>query len=135
MRRLSGGAHATLHVCVTGGEPLAQPNCARLVERLCEAGYAVSVETSGALDIGVLDPRAQRVMDVKTPGSGECGSTDLANVELLKPKDEVKFVLTDREDYEWAREFVAAHRIAEKCTVLFSPAFGLLEPRELAGWI
>jgi len=128
-------AHATRHVCVTGGEPLAQPNCARLVGRLCEAGYAVSVETSGALDIGVLDPRAQRVMDVKTPGSGEAGRNLAANLDELRPGDVAKFVICDREDYEWARRFVGEHGLTARCEVLFSPCYGRVEPRDLAEWI
>ena len=129
------GAHDTRHVCVTGGEPLAQPNCARLVERLCEAGYRVSVETSGALDIGVLDARAQRVMDVKTPGSGEAGRNLASNLDRLRPVDVAKFVICDREDYEWARSFVAGHDLTARCEVLFSPCYGRVEPRELAEWI
>src|SRR5690606_20420612 len=99
------------HVCVTGGEPLAQRACAELVTRLCAAGYTVSVETSGALDISVLDPRALRVMDVKTPGSGEAGRNLPDNLLHLRPQDSVKFVVCDRGDYEWAREFVAEHRL------------------------
>lgn len=126
------GAH---HVCVTGGEPLAQRACTGLVTKLCEAGYTVSVETSGALDISVLDPRALRVMDVKTPGSGEAGRNLPDNLPHLRPQDSAKFVICDRADYEWAREFVAAHCLATRCEVLFSPCWERLAPARLAEWI
>jgi len=128
-------AHGARHVCVTGGEPLAQRGCTRLVERLCDAGYEVSVETSGALDIAGLDPRAQRVMDVKTPGSGEAGRNLADNLDHLRPQDFAKFVICDREDYEWSREFVAHHGLATRCEVLFSPCWGRLAPVQLAEWI
>lgn len=128
-------AHGARHVCVTGGEPLAQRGCANLVRALCEAGYRVSVETSGALDISVLDPRAQRVMDVKTPGSGEVARNLPANLGHLRPGDCAKFVICDRADYEWARAFVAEHALAERCEVLFSPSWGALAPAALAEWI
>jgi 7-carboxy-7-deazaguanine synthase len=120
---------------LTGGEPLLAEGAHELIGRLLDLGLRVLVETNGSVSIRDVDPRAVLIMDVKTPGSEACGSTDLANVELLKPKDEVKFVLTDRKDYEWARDFIVTHGLTEKCTVLFSPAFGLLEARELAGWI
>jgi 7-carboxy-7-deazaguanine synthase len=123
------------HVCVTGGEPLAQRGCAELVSRLCDAGYLVSVETSGALDISVLDPRAVRVMDVKTPGSGEAGRNLPANLAQLRPQDFAKFVICDRADYEWARAHVAEHRLDTRCEVLFSPCWGQLEARDLAEWM
>jgi 7-carboxy-7-deazaguanine synthase len=128
-------AHGARHVCVTGGEPLAQRGCVALVERLCDAGFVVSVETSGALDISVLDPRAQRVMDVKTPGSGESGRNLAENLDHLRPQDFAKFVICDREDYEWSREFVARHELAIRCEVLFSPCWGKLAPAQLAEWI
>lgn len=128
-------AHEARYVCITGGEPLAQPSCATLVARLCDAGYRVSVETSGALDIGVLDPRAQRVMDVKTPGSGEVGRNLAENLERLRPQDVAKFVLCGRSDYEWARALVAGHGLHERCDVLFSPCYGRVEPAKLAEWI
>jgi 7-carboxy-7-deazaguanine synthase len=120
---------------LTGGEPLLAEGAHELIGRLLDLGLRVLVETNGSVSIRDVDPRAVLIMDVKTPGSEACGSTDLANVELLKPKDEVKFVLTDRKDYEWARDFIATHGLTEKCTVLFSPAFGLVDPRKLAGWI
>ena len=129
------GEYGVRHVCVTGGEPLAQRGCAELVRRLCDAGLAVSVETSGALDIGVLDPRAQRVMDVKTPGSGESGRNLAGNLEKLRSRDCAKFVICSREDYEWSRAFVAEHDLAARCELLFSPCWGSLAPAALAEWI
>jgi 7-carboxy-7-deazaguanine synthase len=123
------------YVCVTGGEPLAQKGCAALVSRLCEAGYRVSVETGGALDISVLDPRAVRVMDVKTPGSAEAGRNLPQNLQHLRAGDHAKFVICDRADYEWARRFVAEHRLDSRCEVLFSPCWGRLEAGTLADWI
>jgi 7-carboxy-7-deazaguanine synthase len=123
------------YVCVTGGEPLAQPNCTDLLTMLCEADYDVSLETSGALDIKGLDPRVTVVMDIKTPGSGECSRNLLANLEHLKPSDQLKFVICSREDYEWSKEFCAEHGLFMKCSVLFSPSQGQLEPRDLAEWI
>ena len=127
--------HGVRHVCVTGGEPLAQRACLDLVARLCAAGYHVSVETSGALDISGLDARAQRVMDVKTPGSGESGRNLPANLGALRRQDCAKFVICDRADYEWARQFIAEHRLAAQCEVLFSPCWGRVAPAELAEWI
>lgn len=123
------------HVCVTGGEPLAQRSCAALVAALCDAGYLVSVETSGALDIAVLDPRAARVMDVKTPGSGEVERNLPENINRLRTCDYAKFVICDRADYEWSRQFVATHALDTRCEVLFSPCWGRLAPAELADWI
>jgi 7-carboxy-7-deazaguanine synthase len=127
--------HATRHVCVTGGEPLAQKNCLPLLRRLCDEGYEVSLETSGALDIGGVDPRVARVVDLKTPGSGESARNRLENLALLTPHDQLKFVLTGREDYEWARHMLRQHRLHERCEVLFSPAYGALSPTQLAEWI
>lgn len=128
-------AHGARHVCVTGGEPLAQRGCPGLVRQLCDAGYTVSVETSGALDVSVLDARAQRVMDVKTPGSGEQGRNLPANLGHLRPQDSAKFVICDRADYEWSREFVRQHGLADRCEVLFSPCWGRLAPAQLAQWL
>jgi 7-carboxy-7-deazaguanine synthase len=127
--------HGARYVCVTGGEPLAQPNCAKLLARLCDAGHRVSLETSGAMDIGGLDPRVVRVMDWKTPGSGEQARNRLENLDLLTPQDQVKFVLCDRADYEWAMQALREHALAERCEVLFSPSHGQLDARELAEWI
>jgi len=127
--------HGVRHVCVTGGEPLAQKRCLDLLRRLCDAGYLVSLETSGALDIGGVDPRVSRVVDLKTPGSGEVARNRLENIPLLVPRDQVKFVLCGREDYEWARDMVATHALDRRCQVLFSPSKGQLDARELADWI
>lgn len=123
------------HVCVTGGEPLAQKRCLQLLERLCEAGLAVSLETSGALDIGSVDPRVSRVVDVKTPGSGEAGRNLASNLDLLTPRDQLKFVLCGRADYEWARQMVLDQQLAARCMVLFSHSHGQLAARDLAEWI
>jgi 7-carboxy-7-deazaguanine synthase len=123
------------YVTVTGGEPLAQKSCLPLLTRLCDAGYEVSVETSGALDISGVDPRVSIVMDIKTPGSGELDRNLWANIERLSGKDQVKFVLCDRADYEWARAVVDEHRLVARSEILFSPSYGQLEPRRLAEWI
>jgi len=123
------------HVCVTGGEPLAQPACHTLMKRLCDEGFAVSLETSGALDIGSVDERVSRVMDLKAPGSGEVSRNRWDNLALLRPHDEVKFVLADEADYLWARDIVATYALSTRCAVLFSPVEGRLSPAELAEWI
>lgn len=128
-------AFGAAHVCVTGGEPLAQPNCLPLLARLCDAGLQVSLETSGALDIASVDPRVRRVVDVKTPDSGESGRNRLENLGLLRPADQLKFVLCSRGDYDWSREFLTQHRLPERCQILFSPSFGQLPPVQLADWI
>ena len=122
-------------VCVTGGEPLAQPNCHALLTRLCDAGHQVSLETSGAIDWTRVDPRVSRVVDVKTPGSGESARNLLALLPMLAPTDQLKFVLCDRGDYDWAVALLERERLAGLCPVLFSPVFGRLEPRDLADWI
>ena len=127
--------HGVRHVCVTGGEPLSQKRCAVLLERLCDAGYAVSLETSGAIDISAADTRVSRVVDLKTPGSGEMHRNLLANLPLLTPHDQVKFVICDRADYEWARGMLAEHALADRCEVLFSPSYNQQPARELAEWI
>ncbi|MBT9612795.1 MAG: 7-carboxy-7-deazaguanine synthase QueE [Burkholderiales bacterium] len=123
------------YVCVTGGEPLAQKNCTDLLAALCDAGYSVSLETSGALDISAVDARVSRIVDVKTPGSGEVEKNRWANIAALSPGDEVKFVLCDATDYQWAKQVLAEHHLTEKCPVLFSPVHGQLEPGQLADWI
>jgi 7-carboxy-7-deazaguanine synthase len=125
----------TRHVCVTGGEPLAQPNCLPLLTRLCDAGFAVSLETSGALDIGAVDPRVVRVVDVKTPGSGEQGRNRLANLALLAARDQLKFVICSRADYDWSKQFLREHALNDRCQILFSPSYGEISPTELADWI
>ena len=127
--------HGVRHVCVTGGEPLAQKRCVALLTRLCDAGHVVSLETSGALDIGDVDPRVSRVVDIKTPGSMEAARNRWENLPLLTPHDQVKFVICDRADFEWACEIVAQHRLHERCDVWFSPSFTQVQPRELADWI
>ena len=123
------------HVTVTGGEPLAQPDCLPLLAALCDAGYRVSLETSGALDIGAVDPRVARVVDLKTPSSGECERNLYRNLDLLRPADQVKFVIADEADYRWSCEQVARWGLPARCEVLFSPVAGVLEPAQLAGWI
>lgn len=125
----------TRHVCVTGGEPLAQRACLPLLAALCDGGYVVSLETSGALPIGGVDPRVQRVVDVKTPGSGESERNRYQDFALLTSHDLVKFVLTDRADYEWSLAQVRGHALASRCTVLFSPSYTQLPARDLAEWI
>ena len=122
------------HVCVTGGEPLAQKSCLELLAALADAGYAVSLETSGAIDIAGVDPRVSRVVDLKTPGSGEERRNRLANLELLTPHDQLKIVVCSRADYEWARDLLGS-RGPLPCQALFSPSWGQVEPRELAEWI
>ncbi len=123
------------YVTVTGGEPLAQTGCPALLERLCDAGYRVSLETSGALDISGMDPRVSVVMDIKTPGSGEEARNRYENIDSLDERDEIKFVITSREDYLWSREQVKKRKLDLICDVVFSPASGLVEPRDLADWI
>ena len=127
--------HRSRYVTVTGGEPLAQKNCPALLQALCDAGYAVSLETSGALDISKVDPRVVRVMDLKAPGSGEVERNRYENLEELAGTDQVKFVICSREDYDWAREMLQQHDIAQRCTVLFSPVHGQQDATELADWI
>ncbi len=122
-------------LCLTGGEPLAQPEAFAFVARLLESGWEVVVETSGHLSLERLDPRAVAIMDVKTPGSGESGRMDWSNLPRLRAKDEAKFVLDGRADYEWSRDLVRERRLAERCTVLFSPVHGRLDPGTLARWI
>jgi 7-carboxy-7-deazaguanine synthase len=122
-------------VCVTGGEPLLQDEALALVTRLADEGLTVLLETNGSLDIGPVDPRVVRIMDVKCPGSGMQGRNRLSNIELLSPRDEVKFVLTNKEDFDWAVDFVRRHQLLEKVQVLFSPAHTLLDGPTLARWI
>jgi 7-carboxy-7-deazaguanine synthase len=128
-------AYAPRQVTVTGGEPLAQRDCPALLAALCDAGYDVSLETSGALDIAPADKRVARIVDIKTPGSNEVERNLWSNIEQLTPHDEVKFVIVDEADYRWAVEVLREHRLTERCQVLFSPVFGKLQPRQLAEWI
>ena len=120
---------------VTGGEPLAQAQTLPLIAKLCDVGYTVLVETSGAVDIGPVDPRAHLILDVKCPGSGMTDRMHWSNLDKLSAKDEAKFVIADRKDYEWARDTMARHDMASRCSVLMSPVFGSLEPRQLAAWV
>lgn len=127
--------YAPRYVTVTGGEPLAQPACRALLARLANRGYEVSLETSGALDIADIDARVSIVMDLKTPSSGEEARNRYENIEQLRAKDQVKFVIGDRADYEWSRAKLRAYRLAERCDVLFSPAYDQLQPGALGDWI
>lgn len=127
--------HRTRHVCVTGGEPLAQPNCLPLLTALCDAGHVVSLETSGALPLGGVDPRVIKVVDVKTPDSGESGRNRYSELATLGPRDQVKFVVCGRADYEWARDRALELGLAGRVALLFSPSFGQVEPRDLAEWL
>lgn len=123
------------YVTVTGGEPLAQPECHALLTALCDCGYAVSLETSGAIDIGKVDARVSIVMDLKTPGSKEESKNRYQNLPLLRPKDQLKFVICDRRDYEWSRDKLREHDLAARCEILFSPSYEEMNPTELAEWI
>lgn len=123
------------YVCVTGGEPLAQKGCHDLLKALCDLGYSVSLETSGAMDISHVDPRVSIIMDIKTPGSGEESKNLWANIPHLKAKDELKFVLADRADYDWAKQVLAKYALTEKSPVLFSPVYKTLPPADLAQWV
>ncbi|HHH36826.1 MAG TPA: 7-carboxy-7-deazaguanine synthase QueE [Gammaproteobacteria bacterium] len=123
------------HVTVTGGEPLAQKGCLALMRSLCDAGYVVSLETSGALDLSRVDPRVIKVMDLKTPGSGEAGRNLYANLEHLSPQDQVKFVICDEHDYQWMKDMVARHALVERCEVLAMPSHDELPAARLAEWI
>lgn len=132
------GSHRTRFVTVTGGEPLAQPGARALLAALCERGYAVSLETGGALDVAGVDRRVMKVLDIKTPGSGEVGRNRWDNLQHLAAGDQLKFVICDRGDYEWARRQVLERDLVARCEVLFSPAAGVAgapPARELAEWI
>lgn len=122
-------------VCVTGGEPLSQKECLPLLTALCDAGYDVSLETSGALDVAAVDPRVARIMDLKAPDSGESARNRWENLDVLTVRDEIKIVIASRGDYEWARDALRLRNLAQCCQVLFSPAQGRVEPRMLAEWI
>lgn len=128
-------AYQARYVTVTGGEPLAQRACLQLLSELCDAGYSVSLETSGALDVSSVDKRVCRVVDIKTPGSGESDKNLWANLDCLTGQDELKFVLCDESDYQWAAEILQARRLDSICPVLFSPVHGKLDPEKLAAWI
>ena len=128
-------AYAPRYVCVTGGEPLAQKNCLKLLTALCDAGYDVSLETSGALPVGEVDARVSRIVDLKPPSSGESTKICWENLRLLRPDDELKFVIADRADYDWMRRIIAERQLAGCCTLLLSPVQGTLSPQTLAEWI
>ena len=128
-------AYGARHVTVTGGEPLAQKACLLLLEQLCDAGLEVSLETSGAMDISDVDTRVSRVMDLKTPGSGEQDKNRLQNIDQLTAHDQVKFVICDRQDFDWACEQIRAYHLTDRCEVLMSPVFAQMAPAELADWI
>jgi 7-carboxy-7-deazaguanine synthase len=123
------------HVCVTGGEPLSQRNCLPLLQRLCDAGYEVSLETSGALPVGEVDPRVRRIVDVKTPASGESARNLLEQLGALNARDQIKFVICDRADYEWSRGLLRERALQSPAMVLFSPSYAQLPARQLADWI
>jgi len=127
--------HSTQYVTVTGGEPLAQKNCLPLLRLLCDSGYQVSLETSGALDVSAVDRRVMKILDIKTPASGEAEKNLWSNLDFLNTQDEIKFVLCDEPDYIWARKILLEKNLSAKCEVLFSPAQGQMSPADLAGWI
>jgi 7-carboxy-7-deazaguanine synthase len=129
------GDYGVRPVCVTGGEPLAQAACGELLSALCDLGYRVSLETSGALDVAPVDQRVVKVMDLKTPGSGEVARNRYENLDFLGPEDQVKFVLCGEDDYRWSLQQLERWRLTERCQVLFSPSFGQLDPARLADWI
>jgi len=128
-------SYGARYVCVTGGEPLAQPNCLKLLERLCDQGFNVSLETSGALDVAAVDARVSRVIDVKTPGSQEAARNRIENFAELTQRDQLKFVICSREDYDWSKAFLQEHGLSERCRVLFSPSYDEVSPTALAEWI
>ncbi len=128
-------AYQPRYVTVTGGEPLAQKACHDLLVSLCDAGYEVSLETSGALDVSAVDPRVVKVVDLKTPGSGEMDKNRYSNIEHLNKLDQVRFVLCDRADYEWAKGMLVQHDLPARCEVLFSPSYQQLSATDVADWI
>ena len=128
-------AYHTQYVTVSGGEPLAQKACLSLLTQLCDAGYTVSLETSGALDVAKVDLRVVKVMDLKTPGSGEVDKNLYSNLDHLSAQDQIKFVICDREDYDWAKQKLHQHDLARRCELLFSPSYQQIAAAELAQWI
>ncbi len=127
--------YGTQYVTVTGGEPLAQKACLVLLKELCDAGYSVSLETGGAIDISPVDKRVSVILDIKSPDSGELENNFWPNLQQLKASDEVKFVLCGRADYDWAKDILSQHQLNKKCPVLFSPVYSQLNPTDLANWI
>jgi 7-carboxy-7-deazaguanine synthase len=128
-------SHGTQYACVTGGEPLAQKRCFPLLDRLCDAGYQVSLETSGAIDVSKVDERVSRVVDIKTPDSGEVDRNLWANLEVLTAHDQLKFVICSRGDYDWAVNEIRSRSLEQKLDILFSPAWGQVKPADLAEWV
>jgi 7-carboxy-7-deazaguanine synthase len=128
-------SYGVQHICVTGGEPLAQKKCLSLLNHLADLEYNVSLETSGALDTRYVDSRVIKVMDIKTPASGESSRNRLENINYLTAQDQIKFVLSDRDDYDWAKELLQKLQLDKTCEVLFSPVYSQLEPSKLAEWI
>lgn len=122
-------------VTVTGGEPLAQKACPELLRALCDKGYQVSIETSGAMPIDDIDPRVCIVMDLKTPASEEVAKNRYENIDLIKPSDQIKFVICDRADYDWSRDIISQYQLTERCEVLLSPSHQVLSNDDLANWI
>ena len=125
----------TSHVCITGGEPLAQKNCIELLRQLCDLEYDVSLETSGAILVGAVDKRVVKVLDVKTPASNEESKNRFENFALLNPADQIKFVICDESDYNWSKQLIKDHQLENKCDILFSPGYGQLDATRLANWI
>lgn len=123
--------YQTRYITVTGGEPLAQKNCNMLLHKLCDAGYEVSLETSGAINVAEVDPRVVRVMDIKTPGSGEAEKNLYDNINYLNDRDQVKFVICNEKDYSWSKDIVQQYQLADKCEILFHPARASLKPGSL----
>lgn len=125
----------TQYVTVTGGEPLAQKECYNLLQALCDADYSVSLETGGAMDIAPVDARVSIILDIKTPASGETKNMLWGNLEHIKLKDEIKFVLCNRADYDWAKAKIIELKLSEKCPILFSPSYHDIGAETLAGWV
>lgn len=128
-------SYKTSYVTVTGGEPLAQKSCILLMKQLCDQGFSVSLETSGAMDVSEVDPRVNKVMDLKTPGSLEEEKNNFENLKFINSHDEIKFVICDRKDYDWAREIMEKYQLTNRCEVLFSPVADKLNATDLADWI
>lgn len=128
-------SYSTPYVTVTGGEPLAQKACLYLMKELCDEGYIVSLETSGALPLFEVDNRVIKIMDIKTPASGEVEKNLWENLQTLSSKDQIKFVICDYEDYLWSKSLISKHQLNKNCQILFSPSYGQLQPKDLADWI
>ena len=133
LHKISG--YRTRHVTVTGGEPLAQKGCIDLLNLLCDDGYQVSLETSGAVDISKVDERVSRIVDIKTPGSGEAAKNRFENLKYITPNDQIKFVICNRTDYEWTKDKLKEYQLNERCEILFSPSHGVMDATKLADWI